>query len=168
LTCLLDTSRLTVQVCVMLTLQKDNLNKLMNKTKTDSSAWTTRNKENTIRLALWTAAWLVTTAIAAFGPKVLWDFSTVPTILGVLANVGVGFGMMGASKRHLQGQDELMQKIQLEAMAFAMGMGLVIGLSYELLEDIRLISFEPEISHLVILVCLTYMAAMVAGIRKYR
>ena len=61
-----------------------------------------------------------------------------------------------------------MQKIQLEAMAFAMGMGLVIGLSYELLEDIRLISFEPEISHLVILVCLTYMAAMVAGIRKYR
>lgn len=152
----------------MLTLQKDNLNKLMNKTKTDSSAWTTRNKENTIRLALWTAAWLVTTAIAAFGPKVLWDFSTVPTILGVLANVGVGFGMMGASKRHLQGQDELMQKIQLEAMAFAMGMGLVIGLSYELLEDIRIISFEPEISHLVILVCLTYMAAMVAGIRKYR
>jgi hypothetical protein len=44
----------------------------------------------------------------------------------------------------------------------------VCGLSYELLEDIRLISFEPEIAHLVILMGLTFMAVMIAGHRKYR
>ena len=60
--------------------------------------------------------------------------------------------MILTNKRYLNGLDELMRKIQLEAMAISLGVGLVCGLSYELLEDIKLITFEPEVSHLIILI----------------
>ena len=83
-------------------------------------------------------------------------------------NLGVGFGMIMANKRYLRGLDEMQQKIFLEAGALTLGVGMVCGLSYELLEDIRLISYEPEISHLIILMCLTMMAGMIAGKRRYR
>jgi hypothetical protein len=106
--------------------------------------------------------------LATFGPKFFWEFNTPLTILGVLINLGIGFGMILANKRHLNGLDELMRKIQLEAMAFSLGAGLVCGLSYELLEDIKLITFEPEISHLIILMALTYMVGVIAGNRRYK
>ena len=140
----------------------------MNKQKTDSSAWAASTTRNTVRLGFWTLAWLATTAVAAFGPKLVWDFATLPTILGVLANLAVGFGMILATRRQLRGLDEMHQKIFLDAGALSLGVGLVCGLGYEMLENIRLISFEPEISHLVILMTLTFLAGMIAGHRKYR
>jgi hypothetical protein len=76
--------------------------------------------------------------------------------------------MILANRRHLQGLDEMQRKIFLDAGALTLGVGLVCGLSYELLEDIKLISFEPQISHLVILMCVSFMVGMVAGHRKYR
>ena len=42
-------------------------------------------------------------------------------------------------------------------MSLSLGIGLVLGCSYEMLEDIKLIPFEPEISHLLILMSLTYV-----------
>ncbi len=135
---------------------------------TESNELTCRISKNTANLALWTGTWLAATALAAFGPKYLWDFNTLPTILGILAHLVIGFGMIAANKRHLNGLDELQQKIQLDAMALALGVGLVVGVSYELLEDIRLISFEPEISHLIMLMALTYIVGIILGNRKYR
>jgi hypothetical protein len=76
--------------------------------------------------------------------------------------------MILANKRHLNGLDELMRKIQLEAMAFSFGVGLVCGISYELLEDIKLITFEPEVSHLIILMAITYIGGVIAGNRRYK
>jgi len=140
----------------------------MSDSKADPNGWGARRVRNTVRLGYWTAAWVATTAVAAFGPKLIWDFNSLLTILAVLINLGAGFGMVMANKRHLQGQDEMHQKIFLDAGALTLGVGLVCGLSYELLEDIRLISFEPEISHLVILMCLTFIAGMIAGHRRYR
>ncbi|MCH8158448.1 MAG: hypothetical protein IIA08_01120 [Proteobacteria bacterium] len=140
----------------------------MSKPGTHSKSWATDHARNVVRLRYWTVAWLATTAVAAFGPRLIWNFDTLLTILGVLANLGVGFGMILSTKRHLSGLDEMHQKIFLDAGALSLGVGLVCGLSYELWEDINLISFEPEISHLVILMCLTFVAGMIAGHRKYR
>jgi hypothetical protein len=64
--------------------------------------------------------------------------------------------------------DEMHRLIQLEAMALTLGVGLVFGMSYELLEDVKLIPFEPEISHLIILMCLTYFIGIILGNRRYR
>lgn len=138
----------------------------MNDTK--QSNWSQDTKQNTIKLAAWTGAWLVSTAVAAFAPKLIWDFNTLLTIIAVLVNIAVGIGMLIANKNHLQGLDEMMKKIQLDAMAFALGIGLILGVSYELLEDIRLITFEPEISHLLMVIAVTYMAGIIIGQRRYK
>ncbi len=140
----------------------------MSTLKTDSTDFATNIKKNTLRLFYWTAAWLATGAVAAFGPRLIWDFATLPTTLGVLINLGVGFGMIVATRRDVRGWDELQQKLFLDAAAIALGVALVCGFSYELLEDIRLIAFEPQISHLILLMGLTFMAALIAGRRKYR
>jgi hypothetical protein len=140
----------------------------MTKSETNSDSWVSRNRKNTLRVAGWTAAWVMTTAITAFGPKLVWDFATLPTILALLVNLGVGFGMIWAYKQHVAGMDEMQQKIFLEAGAISLGAGLVFGCAYEQLEDIRLIPFEPEISHLIILMSAAFMIGMLNGHRKYR
>ena len=140
----------------------------MSKTTPDCSDWAASNKRNVVVLGYWTLAWVLSTALAVFGPKLIWDFQTTLTILGVLLNLGIGFGMILANKRHLQGLDEMHRKIFLDAGALSLGVGLVCGLSYDVLEDIRLITFEPEIAHLVILMCLTFLVGMISGHRKYQ
>lgn len=140
----------------------------MNKLKSETSDWEASNAKTTARLKIWTLTWVVTTAVAAFGPKLIWDFDTVLTILGVAINLAVGIGMIVATKQHVRGLDEMHQAIFLDAGALSLGVGLVCGLAYDLLEDVKLISFEPEISHLIILMCLTFVVGTVAGHRKYR
>ena len=134
----------------------------------DTCDITAQTKKNTLRLGCWTGAWVLATAGAAFGPRFLWDFSTLPTMLGALIHIGIGFGMIRVFKQYLLGLDELQRKIQLDAMALSLGIGLVLGSSYELLEDIKLIPFEPEIPHLLILMSLTYVVGTVLGHRKYQ
>ncbi len=140
----------------------------MNEQTPVSNDWAQNQHQNTRHLAYWTLAWLVTTATAAFGPRKIWDFATVPTMLAVAVNLGVGFGMIVAIRRHLQGLDELHRKIFLDATALSMSVGLVVGLAYELLEDIKLISYQPEISHVVMLMSVTFMVGMISGHRKYQ
>jgi len=140
----------------------------MTKQYCEHNNYQTKNNTNTRTLRNWTIVWVITMAIAAFAPRFIWDFNTSLTIITLLINLAVGFRMLVANREYLRGLDEMQQKILFDAMAFTLGVGLVIGLSYELLEDIKLIGFEPEISHLIIVMCLTYLTAIIAGHRKYR
>ena len=140
----------------------------MKKQTSATSHWEASTAKNGTRVLIWSLAWVLTTALAAFGPKVFWDFHTGLTVFGVLINVGVGFGMIFATKRHLQALDEMQQKIFRDAAVLSLGVGLVCASSYELLEDIQLITFQPEISHVIILMCLTFLIGMIVGHRKYR
>lgn len=140
----------------------------MNTPKTDMNSWQASQKNNTARLKYWTIAWILSLALATFGPKLLWNFQTELTILAVVITLAVGFGMIVAIKGYVQALDEMQRKIFLDAGALSLGVGLVIGNSYELLEDIKLITFEPEISHLLIVMCLTFLVATIIGHRKYR
>ena len=140
----------------------------MNDLKTDPGPYAKNNARKSLHLMYWTVAWVLSTALAAFGPKLIWDYASLPSMLAILLNVGVGFAMILATKRHIHGLDEMQQKIFLDAGALSLGVGLVFGIAYEQLEDIKLISFEPEISHLVILMTLTFLAGTIAGNRKYR
>ncbi len=140
----------------------------MSKLDCEQSSYQTKNNANTKTLRNWTMAWVVTMAIAAFAPRFIWDFNTSLTIITLLLNLAVGFRMLVANRDYLRGLDEMQQKILFDAMAFTLGVGLVLGLGYELLEDIKLISFEPEISHLIIVMCLTNLTAIIAGHRKYQ
>ena len=140
----------------------------MSALKTNPDNWQAKTKNNTIRLAFWTGAWLVTMAIATFGSSLVWKGNNLLTLIAILTNVAVGLGMIWANKRHLQGLDEMQQKIQLEAMALALGIGLVVGLAYSTMDVTNLVPFDAEISHLVILLGLVYLTGVAAGIRRYR
>ena len=105
----------------------------MSDSNSDGGDWAAKTRKSTAHVGYWTLAWLATTAVAAFGPRLVWDFATLPTVLGVLVNIVVGFGMILATRRHLRGLDEMQQKIFLDAGALTLGVGLVCGLSYELL-----------------------------------
>lgn len=126
------------------------------------------NGKNTTNLRNWTAAWLITMAIASFAPRFLWDFNTALTIIGILVHLATGIGMLMSNRRYLLDLDEMQQRILLNAMALTLGVGLIVGLSYELLEDIKLISYEPEISHLILIMVLTYLITTIVGHRKYQ
>jgi len=136
----------------------------MSQSKTNN--WAARNAKNTANLAYWTLAWLLTMAIATFGPIYIWAESNTITILAILVNMAVGFGMIMANIRHLKGLDEMQQRVQLEAMGLSLGVGLVVGLSYSNLDVANIITFDAEISHLVILMGLTYFFAVVIGLRR--
>ena len=140
----------------------------MNDSKTQPSTWEARTTQNTVRLGFWTGAWVLTMALATFGPRVFWDHNQLMSILAIALNLAMGVGMILANKAHLQGLDEMHQKIQLEAMALSLGVGLIVGLGYSNLDIANVIPFDAEISHLVILVALTYLAGVFFGIRKYR
>ncbi len=140
----------------------------MDKLKADSNNYPTRIAKSSLHLLRWTTTWVATTALAAFGPRLIWDFATLPTIFAILVNLGIGFRLILQIKRYVQALDELGQKIFLNAASITLGVVMVCGISYELLEDIRLISGEPQISFLIALMSLTFVAANYAGARKYR
>ena len=135
---------------------------------TDMCDSTAQTKKNTKRLFIWSVVWVLATAGAAFGPKNLWNFNTWLTISAVLIHICLGLGMIRVFKQFLLGLDELQRKIHLDAMAISLGIGLVFGCSYEMLEDIKLIPFQPEIPHLMIVTYLTYAIGCILGVRKYQ
>ena len=128
----------------------------------------TTRKQNQGRLAVWTFAWTASTALAAFGPKFLWDNSTEWTVLAILLNVGIGIGMILANRRLMEDLDELERKIHLEALALTLGLTLIVGIGYSLLDATNLIPWDAEISFLVIFMGLCYLTAVIIYQKRYR
>ena len=140
----------------------------MNNSNADSGGFAARNRRNTLRLGYWTGAWLVTLAVSVFGSLLVWDSKPQLTLTAILINVAVGIGMIIANKHHLQGLDEMQRKIQLEATALALIVGLVFGLAYSTADITGLIPFDAEISHLIMVIGVTYGIATFFVRRKYQ
>ena len=108
---------------VKCTLHYDKESRLLSDSKRDPKSWEKANIQNTLRLGGWTGAWVLTLALAAFGPKFLWALAVVPSIVGVLLNLLVGFGMILAVRRDLLSMDEMHRQIFLDASALSLGVG---------------------------------------------
>jgi len=129
--------------------------------------WAAHRMKDILRLGYWTAAWLLTLAVANFGPTFLWQEAPVLSLLALAVNIGVGAAMILANVRHLRGLDEMQQKITLEAMGVSLGVGLVLGFAYATVDAIELIPFPARISHLLAVMALTYLASLAINRRKY-
>ena len=142
----------------------------MNKTniEIETNKAYSRGRVSEAKVHYWGLAWLLATAGATFGPELLWGYGTLITSIGIAIQLALGFGMIWTFKGVLLAMDELQRLIQLEAISLALGVGVVVGVSYELLEDVKLITFQPEISHLIILISLTYSFGLFLGNRHYR
>lgn len=134
----------------------------------DTAAWASRQVRSTVGLAAWTLAWVASLALAAFGPELLWNDEPAPTLIAIATNVLIGVGMLFAHKRYLQSLDELQRAVQLQAMAWSLGAGLVGGLAWTLLAQHDLIGFDAEIAQLVAFMGLVYLAGCIVGVLRYR
>jgi hypothetical protein len=123
---------------------------------------------STLRLAYWTGAWLITTAILAFGPKFIWGQAAALTYGAFALNVLAGVAMILANKNYIRDLDELHRKIMLDAMGITLGVAVVVSLAHSLLDNYDLVPFRADAAHLLILMSLTFMASVVLGMRRYR
>ena len=136
--------------------------------ETKSNEWEATKRKNVKHLAYWTGGWALTVAIAAFGPKFLWDYNSSISILAILFSTIIGVGMILMNRKYANGLDEMHRKITMEAKAIALGVGVVGGLSYSMLDAANVISFDAEIGHLVLLIGITYFIAFIVGSIRYK
>lgn len=125
------------------------------------------SNKHVIRLGLWTGAWVISMAIASFGSQFLWE-SRALTYAAVITNLGLGIGVILVNIRYLKTLDEMMQQVQLEAMGLSLGIGVIAGLSYALLDTTNIIASDAEISHLVMLISIVYIVSLIINIRRYK
>ena len=119
-------------------------------------------------LAIWTVAWIATLALAKFGPEALWDSQPVVSWIAVAINLAIGVGWIVAHARYLRGVDDLQRKIFMDAIAIALGAGLVGGFAYSAANTAGLISFDSDIAFLSVLMSIVYLLAIAAGHVRYR
>lgn len=136
-------------------------------TQSNTGNWAEAQRRNTRGLALWTAAWLATVALATFGHEFLWGGHKAFSALAIVLQVAVGAGMILSNKRLLLGLDELQQRIQLEAMGITLGVALVAGIACAALDATNLAPFDAEIGLLVGLMGITYFAAVISRTRRF-
>lgn len=134
---------------------------------TERSDWQDIQRRATWRLMWWTLAWLLSLALATFGPMLLWQNSAISLSAAGL-NFVMGIAMLVANRRQLGSLDDLQQKIQLEAMALALGVTVVLSMTYTTLERLHLLDFRAGLSQLMFLIGITYLVGVILGVRKYR
>ncbi|MDE0546516.1 hypothetical protein [Microbacterium sp. C7(2022)] len=138
-------------------------------TPDDGAAYRGQNRA-TLRLFLWTAAWLATVAIARFGPELLWDaatqqvWSSVAIAIATLASIA----WIAAFARFLREQDDLWRKILLEALALTLGISWIAGLGYALADGAGLVTGDVELGVALVVPGVIFTLAVVAGRIRYR
>lgn len=61
-----------------------------------------------------------------------------------------------------------MQKVQLEAMGISLGVAVVGGIAFSMLDTTNVIPFDAEIGGLVALIGLTYLISVFVNIKRYK
>ncbi len=120
------------------------------------------------KLAVWTWSWVATLAIATFGPMFIWDDNAFLTYFAVIVNLSNGILMILANRDLFNHFDELEKKIHLESMGISLGLGVVFGLTFSLLDQLHLIPFDADIAFLVMFMAITYLIAMVINTRRFK
>lgn len=119
------------------------------------------------KLAIWTWTWVATMAIATFGPEFIWDNHPFLTTFAIVVNLANGVLMILANRDLFNHFDELERKIHLEAMGITLGLTVVVGLIFSLLDQKDIIPFDAEIGYLVMFIGITYMIALVINRKRY-
>lgn len=118
-------------------------------------------------LGLWTWSWVATMALATFGPKFIWNNHIPLTTLAVFINLLNGILMILANRKVFNHYDELERKLHLESLALTLGLSVVVGLTYSLLDQTNLIPFDAEIANLVLFMGVTERITYFINRKRY-
>jgi len=127
-----------------------------------------RCKASKKSLFIWTLGWLLSLALFAFGPKFIWDFNFIISLSSIAVNLFFGYQMIITNKKHLDGLDELQRQLHLNAMAISLGVSVVFGAIYGLLEPARLLETTPSPSNILFVMGVSYFVSLVVNFRKYQ
>jgi hypothetical protein len=140
----------------------------MNQSKPLEGGYQSRIRTNVIRLFYWNGAWAAATALMTLGPKFLWSKASVFTLLAVGLDLAVGVGMILANKNYLAELDELQRKVQLNSMGITLGVGLIAGVPFSVMDAYHVIPFHADIAYLLVLMSLTFLVSNLYGTWRYR
>jgi hypothetical protein len=90
------------------------------------------------------------------------------TLLAVGLDVAVGVGMILANKKQLMELDEFQRQVQLNSMGITLGVALVAGVPFSVMEAYHVIPFHANIAYLLIPMSLTFAVSNLYGPRRYR
>jgi hypothetical protein len=135
---------------------------------TKLNEWEATTRKNVRHLSYWTWSWVLTMAIAAFGPKFIWNFNVIISVVAILINTLIGIGMILMNRKYINSLDEMQRKVSLDAMAISLGVGMVGGLSYSMLDTSNVIPYDAEIGIIVGLMGITYLIAVIVGSVRYK
>jgi len=109
---------------------------------------------------VWMAAFVAGSFVARRGEQPLlgWALAALTALLGIAV---VAFYV-----RFLRSADELLRKIQLEALALAFGVGIIFMVTYRLCE--RLGAPSLDIADPMIVMVITWVVGQLIGARRYR
>ena len=130
--------------------------------------WTAsdKDKQNQRRIVLWTLAWIVPFVIADLAISNDWVQGRFFSVVATLVVTGLGIGLLLAFRRFLTGADELRRKIELDALALTVGVGVVAGFSYSLLETSGIVD-KAELMNIILVMSATYVVSINVGLRRF-
>lgn len=127
---------------------------------------TPRDRRNERRVILWTAAWMGTWLAINGAIRSEWLGSTGAAVGATLVFTALGLGVATSYRRFLRDADELLRKIELEALALAVGVGLVGGFTYWTLARAGVIP-DADVLVVLVLMMVTHALAVFVGRRRY-
>ena len=124
-------------------------------------------KKHLKNLGLWTWSLVASMALATFGPKFIWEDQIALTAIAILLNLAIGVLMILANRKVFNHYDELERKLHLESLALTLGLTVIVGLTYSLLDQTNLIPFDAEIANLVLFVGITERVTFFINRKRY-
>jgi len=141
-------------------------NKNLSDRAVDPNEFPAGSKKNHAFIMIWIFIWMVTfVAVDKFALHG-WLSSRTMAGLAVAINAAIGVGVLITYMKFLKELDEMQQKIQLSALALAMGFGLVGAVTYALLVTTGLVA-GADLSVIIMLLGGGYTVGLVVGRARY-
>lgn len=140
----------------------------MSQLRAAENGYQSRIRTSTRRLCRWHGWWAAATLLMAFGPGFLWHRGLGLTLLAVSLDVATGVGMILATKKYVEDLDELQRRIFLNALGIAVGVGLIVGVPWTVMDAYHVIHVHANFGLLVILQGLTFLVTLLYGTWRYR
>jgi hypothetical protein len=136
--------------------------------KSMNAHWTASDKDRDSQRVIvgWTLAWILPFLGVNLALSSDWIKNDALAVVATIGVTGLGVGALLAFHRFLSNADELMRKIQLDALALTVGIGFVSAFSYTLLERAGIIA-DAEVMTLIVVMAGTYIVGVVAGQRRF-
>jgi len=138
------------------------------KTFESQSPYQARARRSTLKLFLWVGIWVASFAIATFGPKFIWDEAAPITWIGCAITILIGVVAILANRNQIRDQDEMLQRVSLEAYAVTLGAVIIVGCPYTILQQNKLVPAELGIPAVMVVMSVTLLISTLVGLRRRR